>query len=75
MSLKCGFDQFHSKGCFFTVNVVLPKKTISTPHKFDLPWEKYELLLNSSFHLISLSFVECVSSKNKIPLGNILFLI
>ena len=50
---------------FNSKNVLLPEKTIRIPHQFDLPCEKYKLLSNSSFHLISFFFVECVSFKNK----------
>ena len=64
MFLKSAFDHFHHTR-FFTVKVLLPEKRISTPHEFDLLYEKYKLLSNSSFHLILFSFVECVSCKIK----------
>ena len=55
------------------VKVLLPEKPIKTPHELDLPCEKYKLLSNMSFHLISFSFVEFISCKNKIPLGFFFF--
>ena len=73
MFLKSRFGHFRHTD-FFTVNILLPEKPIKTPREFDLPCEKYKLPSNLLFDLILLSFVECASCKNKIALGNILFL-
>ena len=73
MFLKSRFGHFHHR-CFFTVKVLLPEEPISTLQEFDLPSEKYKSPLNAPFNLILFPFVECVSCKNVILLGNILLL-
>ena len=64
---------FLSHRRFFTVNVLLPEKPVSTPHEFDLPCEQYKSPSNLSFLLILFSFLECVSCKNIMTLENVLF--